>query len=89
MKLSTSGGAIVLACVMTAVTLRASDMVGVYAVVEKVLIEPSDATPQRVQIEYADSLICVIRVIRGHVLCVIRGEAVGVSGPSPKSPPRE
>jgi hypothetical protein len=33
-----------------AVTLRASDMVGVYAVVEKVVLEPSDAAPERVQI---------------------------------------
>jgi hypothetical protein len=51
MRLSTIGGVIVLGvCTMAAVTLRASDMVGVYAVVEKVLIEPSDAAPQRIQI---------------------------------------
>jgi hypothetical protein len=35
---------------LTAVTLRASDMVGVYTVVEKVLLEPGDAAPQRIQI---------------------------------------
>ncbi len=51
MRLSRIGGVIVLGvCAMTAVTLRASDMVGVYAVVEKVLLEPSDAAAQRVQI---------------------------------------
>lgn len=33
-----------------AVGLRASDMVGVYAVVEKVVLEPTDAAAQRVQI---------------------------------------
>ena len=32
------------------VALRASDMVGVYAVVEKVTLEPSDTAPQRIQI---------------------------------------
>ena len=37
-------------CAMTAVTLRASDMVGVYTVIEKVVLEPSDAAPQRIQI---------------------------------------
>jgi hypothetical protein len=37
------------ACVM-AVTLSASDMVGVYTVVEKIVLEPSDAAPQRIQI---------------------------------------
>lgn len=53
MRLSTIGGLVVVvlgACVMTAVTLRASDFVGVYAVIEKVLLEPSDAAPQRIQI---------------------------------------
>jgi len=50
MKLSYIGGVIVLACVMTAVTLGASDFVGVYAVVEKVVLEPSDTAPERVQI---------------------------------------
>ena len=32
------------------VALRASDMVGVYALIEKVTLEPSETTPQRVQI---------------------------------------
>jgi hypothetical protein len=51
MRLSTIGGAIVLAVfVMAAVTLRASDMVGVYTVVEKIVVEPTDAAPQRIQI---------------------------------------
>jgi len=38
------------ACVLASVTLRASDFVGVYAVVEKVVLEPSEAAPERVQI---------------------------------------
>ena len=51
MKMSRIGGLIaVAACVLTAVTLRASDMVGVYTVVEKVVLEPADAAPLRVQI---------------------------------------
>src|SRR5258705_4942404 len=51
MRLRTIWGVIVLGgCAMTAVTLRASDMVGVYAVIEKVVLEPSEAAPQRVQI---------------------------------------
>ena len=51
MRLSTIGGVIVLGvCALTTVTLRASDFVGVYAVVEKIVLEPSDAAPQRVQI---------------------------------------
>src|SRR4051794_29713991 len=37
------------ALVMTAV-LHASDMVGIYGIVEKVVFEPSDAAPQRVQV---------------------------------------
>ena len=51
MRLRTLGGVIVLGvCAMTAVTLRASDMVGVYSVVEKVLLEPDEAAPLRIQI---------------------------------------
>jgi hypothetical protein len=51
MRLSTLGGAIVLgACVMAGVTLIASDMVGVYTVVEKVVLEPAGAAPERIQI---------------------------------------
>jgi hypothetical protein len=51
MKLSYIGGVIVLGvCALATVTLRASDFVGVYAVVEKVVLEPSDTAPERVQI---------------------------------------
>jgi hypothetical protein len=51
MRKRTIGGLMVLGlCALTAVTLRASDFVGVYAVVEKVVLEPSDTAPQRVQI---------------------------------------
>lgn len=51
MRLKTVGMLVVLgACAMTSVTLRASDFVGVYAVIEKVVLEPSDAAPQRIQI---------------------------------------
>jgi hypothetical protein len=51
MRLNTIGGVIaVAACALTAVTLRASDMVGVYTVVEKIVVEPPDAAPQRIQI---------------------------------------
>jgi hypothetical protein len=32
------------------IVLHASDMVGIYGVVEKVVVEPNDAAPQRVQI---------------------------------------
>ena len=46
---SVMGVILLVACVL-AVTLRASDMVGVYAVVEKVVLEPSDTAPQRAQI---------------------------------------
>ncbi len=38
------------ALAFTAVVLRASDPVGVYAVVEKVVLEPSENAPQRIQI---------------------------------------
>jgi hypothetical protein len=51
MRMSIIGGVIVLgACALATVTLRASDMVGVYAVVEKIVLEPGDAAPQRIQI---------------------------------------
>lgn len=51
MRLSPVRGLIVLyACVLTAVTLRASDFVGIYAVVEKVVLEPGEAAPQRIQV---------------------------------------
>jgi hypothetical protein len=46
------GGLVILsaACAGGAVTLQASDPVGVYAVIEKVVLEPTDAAPQRIQI---------------------------------------
>ena len=52
------GGLVILAaaCAGWAVTLNASDPVGVYAVVEKIVLEPSDAAPQRIQIWGAFSL---------------------------------
>ena len=51
MRMSRIGGLIVLGvCALTAVTLRASDFVWVYTVVEKVVLEPSDTAPQRIQI---------------------------------------
>src|SRR4029079_6180156 len=51
MRMSRIGGLIVLGvCALTAVTLRASDFVGIYTVVEKVVLEPSDTAPQRIQI---------------------------------------
>ncbi len=39
-----------LAAASTAVTLWASDPVGVYGIVEKVVFEPNDASPQRIQV---------------------------------------
>ena len=54
MRLSSIGGLVVLgACLVTTVTLRASDFVGVYAVIEKVVLEPSEAAPERIQIRGA------------------------------------
>jgi hypothetical protein len=38
------------ACLGATVALHASDFVGVYAVVDKVVLEPSETAPQRVQI---------------------------------------
>lgn len=49
-KLRTIWSVIALGACVMAVTLRASDMVGVYAVVEKVVLEPSDTAPQRIQV---------------------------------------
>ena len=49
MRLRTLGGVVVLGA-LAAVSLSASDLVGIYTVVEKVVVEPSDAAPQRVQI---------------------------------------
>lgn len=39
-----------LVLVVLTVALKASDMVGVYGVIEKVVLEPTDAAPERVQI---------------------------------------
>lgn len=51
MKLSITGSRATLgACLLAAATISASDFVGIYAVVEKVVVEPSEAAPQRVQI---------------------------------------
>jgi hypothetical protein len=51
MRLRAIGGMVVFgACALAAVTLRASDFVGVYTVVQKVVLEPSDAAPERIQI---------------------------------------
>lgn len=54
MKLSTIGGLVAAgACVLAVVTLQASDFVGVYAVVETVVLEPSESAPERIQIRGA------------------------------------
>ena len=51
MRLNLISGLVVLVvCVLTAVSIRASDFVGVYAIVERVVLEPSEAAPQRIQI---------------------------------------
>src|SRR5262245_2277430 len=50
MKRATVGLVVLGACIGLSVALRASDMVGVYAVVEKVTLEPSENAPQRVQV---------------------------------------
>jgi hypothetical protein len=42
--------AVCVAAASMAVTLWASDPVGVYAIVEKVVFEPNDTSPQRVQV---------------------------------------
>jgi hypothetical protein len=46
----TVGLAVVSAALALGVPLQASDMVGVYGVVEKVVLEPSDKAPDRIQI---------------------------------------
>ena len=57
MRLSTIGGLVAAgACVLAVVTLQASDFVGVYAVVEKVVLEPSETAPERIQIRGAFAL---------------------------------
>jgi hypothetical protein len=57
MRLSTIGGLLTVgACVLGTVALHASDYVGVYAVIEKVVLEPSEAAPERIQIRGAFAL---------------------------------
>ena len=41
---------VAVAAASTAVTLWASDPVGVYGIIEKVVFEPNDAAPQRIQV---------------------------------------
>jgi len=50
MKRIAAGLVMLGACLALSVALRASDMVGIYGIVEKVVLEPSDAAPQRVQV---------------------------------------
>lgn len=50
MKRITAGLVMLSACLALSVVLRASDMVGIYGIVEKVVLEPSDAAPERVQV---------------------------------------
>ena len=50
MKKPTVGLVTLGACITLSVVLRASDMVGVYSVVEKVTLEPSEKAPERIQI---------------------------------------
>lgn len=50
MKTRILGVAILGASVAATVAVYASDLVGVYAVVEKVVLEPSDTSPQRAQV---------------------------------------
>jgi hypothetical protein len=52
----TVGLAVVGASLALTVVLQASDMVGVYGVVEKVVMEPNEKTPERIQIWGAFSL---------------------------------
>ncbi|HET7697437.1 MAG TPA: hypothetical protein VFK57_17105 [Vicinamibacterales bacterium] len=55
MRLSSIGGLVLAgACVVAATaTLGASDFVGVYAVIDKVVLEPSDSAPERIVIRGA------------------------------------
>src|SRR4051812_34376557 len=50
MKRLTAGLVMLGACLALSVALRASDMVGIYGIVEKVVLEPSDTAPQRIQV---------------------------------------
>lgn len=50
MKKRITGLLVLGACMAVTVAVYASDFVGVYAVVEKVILEPSDTSPERIQI---------------------------------------
>jgi hypothetical protein len=50
MKRSTVGLVVLGACIALGVVLQASDMVGVYGVVERVTLEPSEKAPERIQV---------------------------------------
>lgn len=56
MKALLVGGVVLGAMAVNAATMRASDPVGVYAVVERVVLEPSEKNPERIQIWGAFSL---------------------------------
>ena len=57
MRLSSLSGLVAAgACVLATATLYASDFVGVYAVIDKVVLEPSEAAPERIQIRGAFAL---------------------------------
>jgi hypothetical protein len=44
------GAAVLTACVGASIAVYASDFTGVYAVVDKVVLEPSDTAPTRIQV---------------------------------------
>jgi hypothetical protein len=50
MRLSITGGLMAVGLCLAVVTLRASDFVGVYTVVERVVLEPTASAPERIQI---------------------------------------
>ena len=57
MRLSMLSGLVVAgACVLATVTLRASDFVGVYTVIDRIVLEPSESAPERIQIRGAFAL---------------------------------
>ena len=56
MKKPAVGLVVLGACVALGVMLQASDMIGVYAVVEKVTVEPSEKAPERIQVWGAFSI---------------------------------
>ena len=51
MRLRTIGGVIVLGVLALTATLRASDMVGVYGIIEKVVLEALTMLPRNVRAE--------------------------------------